>query len=206
VCGGGVIKNPVNANLRTSFAHILEEASSAAEQHRGQGDFQLVDDTQVQVLLEHVRTARDADIATVRRLPGSLKGTRRAVIDEAERRPSRPDPGLALLAGQDEYRPMKRGLLGSCDPALREHSLAHDIRTGALHGLTNHVVERTGLPPNSRFSRKYRCLKIQPIIAPYFAPNPCTHGLPMVIPSGAMWPSRLSPMSKALVMIFLLRT
>lgn len=96
--GVWTIENTVNAKLRARLAQVLEEAPPAAEQHGGQGDFHFVDDTQVQVLLDHVRAARDANIAATRRVPGLLERTLRAVVDEVERRASRPDPRFTLLA------------------------------------------------------------------------------------------------------------
>jgi hypothetical protein len=72
VCGGWTIKNPVNAKLRARFAYVLEEAPPAAEQQRDQGDFQFVDDTQGQVLLDHFRAARNANVGVVSANPEEL--------------------------------------------------------------------------------------------------------------------------------------
>ncbi len=55
VCGGWIVKNPLNAKLRPGLAQVLEETPPAAKQHRRQGDFQLVYHAQVQVLLDHIR-------------------------------------------------------------------------------------------------------------------------------------------------------
>src|SRR5262245_3552931 len=51
--GGRTIKNLVNAKLRRRLAQVLEETPPAAEQYGCQGDFQLLNDAQVQVLLDH---------------------------------------------------------------------------------------------------------------------------------------------------------
>src|SRR3977135_422996 len=72
VCGGWTIENLVNAKLRRGLAQVLEETPPAAEQHGGQGDFQLVNGTQVQVLLDHIRSTRDTNITTARRFPSQI--------------------------------------------------------------------------------------------------------------------------------------
>src|SRR6476620_5070915 len=59
VCRSWTIENLVNAKLRPRLAQVLEETSPAAEQHGCQGDLQLLDDSQVQVLLDHIRSTRD---------------------------------------------------------------------------------------------------------------------------------------------------
>jgi hypothetical protein len=53
---------------------VLEETPSTAEQDWRQGNFELVDDTHVQVLLDHIRAACDTNIATARRLAGLREG------------------------------------------------------------------------------------------------------------------------------------
>src|SRR5713101_9157609 len=99
VCGSWTIKNLVNAKLRPGLAQVLEETPPTAEQHGRQGDFKLVHDTHVQVLLDHIRSTRDANIATARGFPSELKGTLRPVIDEVKGRPTRADPEFALRVG-----------------------------------------------------------------------------------------------------------
>jgi len=47
----------------------VESTPPAAEQHRCQGDFQLINDTQVQVLLDPVRSTRDTNITTACEFP-----------------------------------------------------------------------------------------------------------------------------------------
>src|SRR5512144_1670689 len=79
----------VNPKLRHRLAQVFEESSPTAEHYGHQGDFQLVDNTQVQVLLDHIRAACDPDIATARRLPGLPQGTFRSVVDEVEGRTAR---------------------------------------------------------------------------------------------------------------------
>src|SRR3569832_968801 len=95
VCRSWAIKNPVNAKLRPGLAQVLEETPPAAEHHGCQGDFQLVDDTQVQVLLDHVRSTRNTNIAIAGGLPRQLQGTRRPVINEVKGRPTGAHPGFA---------------------------------------------------------------------------------------------------------------
>src|SRR5512138_2350503 len=97
MCGSWTIEDLVNSKLRHALAQVLEQASPAEEQHGCQGDFQLLDDSHVQVLLDHVRATRDANITTARRSPSQLEGTLRAVVDEVKRRPTRTDPSFALL-------------------------------------------------------------------------------------------------------------
>ncbi len=101
---GRIINNPVNAQLRLGLAQVFEQTPPTAEQHGRQGDFKLVDDTQVQELLDHIRSARDANVTTARRLPSEFEGTLRPVIDEEEGRPARADPGLALRVGNSNER------------------------------------------------------------------------------------------------------
>src|SRR6266403_3780805 len=55
------INNPVNANLRPGLAQVLEETPPPAEQHGRQGDFKLVHDTHVQVLLAPIGCTRDTN-------------------------------------------------------------------------------------------------------------------------------------------------
>src|SRR5688500_16679925 len=69
VSGGRTIEDLVDAKLRSGLVQVLEKTSSAAEQYRRQGDFQLVDDTQIQVLLDHIRSTRDTNITTACGLP-----------------------------------------------------------------------------------------------------------------------------------------
>src|SRR5947207_2774872 len=88
------LNNPVNAKLRPGLAQVLEETPAAPEQHRRQSDFKLLHDTQVQVLLDHIRSTRNANIATARGLARELKSTLRPVIDEVKGRPTRADPGI----------------------------------------------------------------------------------------------------------------
>jgi hypothetical protein len=76
VCGRWTIKNPVNAKLRLGIAQVLEETLPATEQHRRQGNFQLVDDTQVQVLLDYIRATRDTSIT----LPADCRANSRARV------------------------------------------------------------------------------------------------------------------------------
>src|SRR4051812_20965004 len=147
VCGGWTVENLVNAKLRRGLAQVLEETPPAAEQHGCQGDFQLVDDTQVQVLLDHIRSTRDTNVTTACGFPSQLQGTRRPLIDEVEGRPTRAYPGFALRMGENVYRFVKRSLLWPGGLALLEHSLAHDVGTDALRGAANQVVDRAGLSP-----------------------------------------------------------
>ena len=54
VCCGGTIKNVVNAKLRPGLTQVLEESPTAAEEHGCQGNFQLINNTEAQVLLDHI--------------------------------------------------------------------------------------------------------------------------------------------------------
>src|SRR5260370_19660678 len=141
------INNPVNAKLRPGLAQVLEETPPTAEQHGRQGDFKLVHDTHVQVLLDHIRSTRDANNATARGFPSELKGTLPPVIDEGKRRPTRADPGFAPRVGKNVYRCVKRSLLRPSALALVEHSLAHNVGTDALRGVAKHVIDGAGLSP-----------------------------------------------------------
>src|SRR5687767_10089531 len=125
--GGRPIENFVNAKARPGLAQVLEETPSAAEQYRRQGDFQLVDDTQIQVLLDHIRSTRDTNITTACGLPSQRKRTLRPVIDEVESRPTGTHPRFALLMGKNVYGRVKRSFLRPGALALIEHSLAHDV-------------------------------------------------------------------------------
>src|SRR5262249_52397796 len=129
------------------LAQVREETRPTAEQDGRQGDFKLVHDTHAQVLLDHIRPTRDANIATARGFPGELKGTLRPVIHEVEGRPARADPGSALRVGKNVYRRVKRSLLGPSALALVEHSLPHDVGTDALRGVAKHVIDGSGLSP-----------------------------------------------------------
>src|SRR5579862_832085 len=122
VCGRWTIKNPVDAKPRPGLAQVLEQAPPAAEQHGCQGDFQLVNDTHGQVLLDHVGSTRDANITAVCGFPSELEGTLRPVIDEVEGRPTRAHPGFALLMGEDVYRCVERSLLWPAALAGFEHA------------------------------------------------------------------------------------
>src|SRR6185295_12611668 len=141
------VDDPVNAKLRPRLAQVLEETPPSAEQHRRQRDFKLVHDTHVQVLLDHIRSTRDANIATARGFPSELEGTLRPVIDEVKGRSTRTDPGFALRVGKNVYRCVKRSLLRPGALALFEHSLAHKVGADALRGIAKHVVDRARLSP-----------------------------------------------------------
>ncbi len=68
-------------------------------------------DSHIQVLLNHVRAACDAIVATARGLSSPPEGTLRAAVDEVEGRPARADPWFALLVGKNVCRRVKRCLL-----------------------------------------------------------------------------------------------
>ncbi len=134
MCGGWTIENPVNAKPRRRLAQVLEKTPPAAEQHGRQGDFQLVNDIQIQVLLDHIRPTRDTNITAACGVPSQLQGTLRPVIDEVKGRPTGTHSGFAFLMGKNVYRCVKWSLLWPGDLALVEHSLAHDVGTDALRG------------------------------------------------------------------------
>jgi hypothetical protein len=46
-----------------------QETYATAEGHRRHGDFEFIDDTEVQVLLDRIRAARNPNIATTRLIP-----------------------------------------------------------------------------------------------------------------------------------------
>src|SRR5581483_8067234 len=96
---------------------------------------------------DHIRSPRDANIATACRFPSQRQGALRPLIDEVKGRSAGAHPGLALLMGQNVYRCVKRRLLRPGDLALVEHSLAHDVGADALRGAANQVIDRTGLSP-----------------------------------------------------------
>ena len=75
-----------------------------------------------------------------RRPRGPIECGLDAVVDEVERGPARPLPGVTLLMRHDEDGRVKRRLFGPCVLAGVEHSLAHDARTGALERLPHDVV------------------------------------------------------------------
>src|SRR5262249_16070322 len=129
------------------LAQVREETRPTAEQDGRQGDFKLVHDTHAQVLLDHIRSTSNANIATAHGFPGELKGTLRPVIHEVEGRPARADPGSALRVCKNVYRRVKRSLLRPSALALVEHSLAHNIGTDALRGVAKHVIDGAGLSP-----------------------------------------------------------
>ena len=58
----------------------------------------------IQVLLDHIRSTRNANIAIAGRLPSRLKSTLRRFIDEVESRPTRANPRIAFLVGKNVYR------------------------------------------------------------------------------------------------------
>src|SRR5206468_6156954 len=129
---GRTIENLGNAKLWPGFAQVLEDTPPATEQHGCHGDLQLLDDSQIQVLLDHVRPTRNTNVATSSGVPSQLQGTLRTIIDEVKGRPTGANPGLALLMSKNVYRRVKRSLLGPGDLALVEHSFSHDVGTDAL--------------------------------------------------------------------------
>src|SRR5207253_1909596 len=141
------IKTLFITKLRTQLAHVLQETPPSDEQHGRQVDYKLVHNIHVQVLLDHIRSTRDANIATARGFPSELKGTLRPFIDEVKGRPTRADPGFALRVGKNVYRYVKRSLLRPSALALVEHSLAHNVGTDALRGVAKHVIDGAGLSP-----------------------------------------------------------
>src|SRR5215475_11767173 len=143
VCGGWTVKNLVNAKLRPGRAQVLEETPPAAEQHGCQRDFQLVDDTQVQVLLDHICSTRDTNITTAGGFPSQLQGTLRAVIDEVKGRPTGAHPGFAFLMGKSVYRCVKRSLLWPGALALVQQLASSRIAGSTVLTAANiHVIAR----------------------------------------------------------------
>src|SRR4051794_11807679 len=140
--GGWAIQNLLDAELRRGLAQVLEETPPAAEENGCEGDLQLVDDTQVQVLLDHIRSPRDANVAAAGGFPSQLQCMLRPVIDEMEGRPTGAHPGFALLIGEHVDRRVKWCLLRPGDLPLVEHALAHDVGTDALRRASYQVVDR----------------------------------------------------------------
>src|SRR5262249_25903821 len=155
------INDSVNAKLRPGLAQVLEETPPTTEQHGRQGDFKLVHDTHVQVLLDHIRSTRDANIATGRGFPSELKSTLRPIIDEVKSRPARADPGFSLRVRQNVYRCVKRSLLRPSALALLEHSLAHNVGPDALCGVAKHVIDGAGLSPWSELQVLAKVLLVE---------------------------------------------
>src|SRR5690348_8642363 len=145
VCGRWTIENLINAKPRCRRHQVLEEAPPAAKDHRYQSDFQLVDHAEVQVLLDHVRSARDTNITTASGFPSELQGALRPVIDEIKGRPAWACPRFPFLMRENIRRCVKRSLLRPRGLALVEHSLAQNVGTTALHGAANQLIDRARL-------------------------------------------------------------
>lgn len=52
--GCRTIKNFVNAKLRPGFVQVFKQSPPRMEEYGGQGNFQLINNTEVQVLLDHL--------------------------------------------------------------------------------------------------------------------------------------------------------
>lgn len=109
-----VVQHPVDAEPRQRFGQVLEQPSSAAEEHRRERDLQFIQNAEVQVLLDHFGTARDADVAASGGLSRAGKCGLRPVVDEVEDRPAWPWPGRAPLMCQNEDRGVEWCILGPC--------------------------------------------------------------------------------------------
>src|SRR6185437_3508385 len=149
VRGRRTIENPVKAKLRPGLAKVLEKTPPTAEQYGCQGDFQLLDDIQVQVLLDHIRSTRNTNVTAARRLPSQLQGTLRSAIDEVKGCPAGPHPGCAFLMGKNVHGCVERSVFWPGALALVEHPFAHDVRTDALGGAAKQVIDRAGLSSRS---------------------------------------------------------
>ena len=69
---------------------------------------ELVDQARVDVLQDRCASARDADIPVVVAAVGLLERGLDAVVDEVERRATRPRPRVTLLVRHDEHRRVER--------------------------------------------------------------------------------------------------
>lgn len=139
----------VDAELRERSVDVLEEPPSAAEEDRRQGDLELVHHPHAQVLPDDVGAAGDADVAAAGGLPRLRQSAFGTVVDEVEGRSPGTDPRFALLVGEHVDRRMERRLLGPGDLTLFEHPFSHDAGAAPLHGVTEHIVHRTGLAPRT---------------------------------------------------------
>src|SRR4051812_14785628 len=93
---GGVltVENFINAKLRRGVAEVFEETPAAAEEHGCQGDFHFVHGTEVEILLDHIRTTGDANITTAGGFTSERKCTLWSVVDEVKGRAAGPHPGF----------------------------------------------------------------------------------------------------------------
>src|SRR3972149_1022049 len=142
--GGGSIENAVYPEKGYSFAEVFEQAAPAGEQDRHQGNLELLDDTQVQVLLDDIRATRNANVLAGCGLPSLRERALGAVVHEVESGAAGTDPGLAPLVRQHVYGSVKRGFLRPTALASLEHALAHEVGTNGLRLAPKHVVHRAG--------------------------------------------------------------
>lgn len=155
------MQRAVDAELRERSVDVLEEPPSAAEEDRRQGDLELVHHPHAQILPDDVGAAGDAHVAAAGGLLRLREGAFGTVVDEVEGRSPGTDPRFALLVGEHEDRRMERRLLGPGDLPLFEHPLSHDAGAAPFHGVTEHVVHRTGLAPRTELQVLAEVLQLQ---------------------------------------------
>jgi hypothetical protein len=80
--------------------HAVDQADAGAEQHGRECDGELVDQAGVQVLLDRLAAAGDADVAVAGRRTGLVERALDAVVDEVEARAAR-SLGLAAVRRPD---------------------------------------------------------------------------------------------------------
>jgi hypothetical protein len=71
--GMRAVENGVDLELRDALLQIFEQATAAAKEHGCESNFQFFDNAHIQVLLDHIRSAGDANITISSSFTGKLK-------------------------------------------------------------------------------------------------------------------------------------
>src|SRR5215203_5400437 len=122
-------------------ADVVEQALARAEQHRGDVEDELVDDSGGQRLAHRRGAAGDVDAATFGDGGGLLEGGVKAIGDEVKGRAARHLDRVARVMGEDEDRRVVGRLVAPpAAPVLipaaanrAEHVAAHDVRAARTH-------------------------------------------------------------------------
>src|SRR3972149_6679207 len=87
---------------------IVEQSLAAAEDHRGYGHMEIVNQSGAEVLLDRAGTAAEPDVLTVCCRGGVTEGRFDSVGHEVERRATFHDQWISRMVGEDEDRMVVR--------------------------------------------------------------------------------------------------
>ena len=145
----------VDSSSTGSSVEALEEARSAAEEHRHHVHLELVEHAGVQALLDHARAAGHVDVLAAGGRARVLERRLEPVGDEGEGGTTLLLDGLAGVVGEDEDRSVEGRIVSPPGVRVRvvlpralaaaEHAPAHDDGADPALHLRDHVVVGSAL-------------------------------------------------------------